>query len=145
MKYLIEILIALVFFSFISCVEEKQEEDFAGFTEIASEKNTRKTPRYTADTTTEVDGSIVKKAPPVKKEEEVKTDNKSPFVLPEHKQGFIKWLGVEKDFAIKHNGAGHPVVKFDIFGKIIEKVKNDEPNDGGDIQQQYNNYLDFLQ
>ena len=59
MKYLIEFfIIALVFFYFISCVEEKQEEDFAGFTEIASEKNTRTNPRYTADTTTEVDSSI---------------------------------------------------------------------------------------
>ena len=67
-----------------------------------------------------------------------------PLVAPAHKLRFLKWLQVEREMAAKINGAGHPVVKRDVFGKLIEYVEQDVPDNRGDLQVQYDNFKSWL-
>ncbi len=71
-------------------------------------------------------------------------DDNQPLVAPAHKLRFLKWLQVEREMAVKINGAGHPVVKHDVFGKLIEYVEQDVPDNRGDLQVQYDNFKSWL-
>ena len=63
-------------------------------------------------------------------------------IPPEHKDGFIEYLQVEREWAKANNGAGHPVVKHDVFGKMIEMVEAGES--GSDLKNQYDQFLDWM-
>lgn len=69
---------------------------------------------------------------------------RAPLVAPEHKEGFLEWLQVERETAERVNGRGHPVVKHDVFGKLIEAVRADTPDNVSDLQVQYDNYKSWL-
>ena len=63
-------------------------------------------------------------------------------VAPEYQDGFIEYLQVERGWAEANNGKGHPVVKHDVFGKMIEMVKAGES--GSDIKNQYDQFLNWM-
>lgn len=63
-------------------------------------------------------------------------------IPPEHRDGFIEYLQVEREWAKVNNGAGHPVNKHDVFGKMIEMVRAGE--DGSDLRNQYDQFLDWM-
>ncbi len=63
-------------------------------------------------------------------------------IPPEHKDGFIEYLQVEREWARVNNGAYHPVVKHDVFGKMIEMVEAGE--DGSDLKSQYDQFLNWM-
>lgn len=74
----------------------------------------------------------------------IEARDNQPLVAPAHKRRFLEWLQVEREMAAKINGAGHPVVKHDVFGKLIEAVKADTTDNVSDLQVTYDNFKSWL-
>ena len=74
--------------------------------------------------------------------EDVTNHDPEPEVAPEHKDRFVAWLQVEREVTAKNSGASHPVVKHDVFGKMIERVEAGEYD--SEIAGQYEQFVGWL-